>query len=65
MGTASTHHLLRDALAGSFQRGTEPSDVLVRAVQHCGRAADHEAEFLQIAFSPILDRQDLDAGLQR
>ena len=23
------------------------------------------AEFLQIAFSPILDRQDLDAGLQR
>ena len=41
MGTASTP-LVTQRLSGSFQRGAEPGDVLVQAVQHCGRAADHE-----------------------
>ena len=53
MGTASTHHLLRDALAGSFQRGAEPGGVLVQAVQHCGRAADHEA----VVVWPVMRRR--------
>ena len=53
MGTASTHHLLRDALADNFQRGAEPGDVLVQAVQHCGRAADHEA----VVVWPVMRRR--------
>ena len=53
MGTASTQHLLRDALSGSFQRGAEPSDVLVQAVQHCVRAADHEA----VVVWPVMRRR--------
>jgi hypothetical protein len=53
MGTASTHHLLRDALAGSFQRGAEPGGVLVQAVQHCGRVADHEA----VVVWPVMRRR--------
>ena len=53
MGTASTHHLLRDALADNFQRGAEPGDVLVQAVQLCGRAADHEA----VVVWPVMRRR--------